>query len=355
MKERKQRVLVVGAGPAGSSTAYFLKKMDRDNLLDVDLVERLQGNCYHSYHDICGEVVNEKVLDELKLPLREGVLNRIDCMREHWPGDIILETKIRGLMIDRGKFFQEITEKFVELGGSLEAGNLLNIKGDTNYVKVVIDGQTRVYDYVVGADGANSIVRKSLDVNGLTKPTIQFVLEEPKDDVIDFFYDEIYDGDYKSVFPHGENTKVCFPFIKGFKYDLDGRILSKNIRQIGFGGLKQYTYGNIFLVGDAACQTNPLTKGGIRIGITAGKSVAEAITKGDPALYEKRLNESKLLLPEYLKAFNYASKMKNDELYHHMKPFENYIPLITELRCILSRRKYLWLYKAYQKSNKYGW
>ena len=39
-------VLVIDGGPAGSSAAYFLKHYDKDSLIKVDLVDRLNPDKY---------------------------------------------------------------------------------------------------------------------------------------------------------------------------------------------------------------------------------------------------------------------------------------------------------------------
>ena len=64
----KYNVLVVGAGPAGVSAAYFIKQYDKNDLIDVDLVERLNWGKYQQFHDMCGEAISKNLIDELEDP-----------------------------------------------------------------------------------------------------------------------------------------------------------------------------------------------------------------------------------------------------------------------------------------------
>jgi len=55
---KNYKVLVVGAGPAGTSTAFFLKHFDKNNIFNVDLIERLPSDKFSRYHDMCGEAIS---------------------------------------------------------------------------------------------------------------------------------------------------------------------------------------------------------------------------------------------------------------------------------------------------------
>jgi succinate dehydrogenase/fumarate reductase flavoprotein subunit len=48
-------VLVVAAGPAGCSAAFFLKYYDREDKVNVTLIDRLSEEKFHKYHRMCGE------------------------------------------------------------------------------------------------------------------------------------------------------------------------------------------------------------------------------------------------------------------------------------------------------------
>jgi len=353
---KRKKVLVVGAGPAGASTAYFLKRGDEEDKLDVKIIERLDETRHPLYHDMCGEVISEKLLSEVgDMPVK-GIVEKIHTAKEYWPGDITITTKIDGLAIDRNLLLEAIRETYPNLGIEYGQASLSSLAPYDNITKVRLGDKVESYDYVIGADGANSIVRKSIGAKGRITTAMQFIVDEkPDPGVIHIHYDEMYKADYKWIFPHGSNTKIGFPLESHRHLPEPKFIVAKQARSIGFGGVDKYVMGNILLVGDAACQSNPLTKGGIRSGIIAGKLAAEAVLNERPQSYQEGWMKTGFSNGLFMKAYNDLTDMKNDELFKHIKPFGNYKPLYTELILLLKYQKYLHLYKAYKLTEKFGW
>jgi flavin-dependent dehydrogenase len=180
--------------------------------------------------------------------------------------------------------------------------------------------------------------------------------EEPEHDTLIFEYDEKWKGDYKWVFPHGENTKVGFPFVDHRDREkIEGKILSKQTRIVGFGGIENNVHGNILLVGDAACHSNPITKGGIRPGMVSGKMAAEAVINDNPLEYDEKWKKSDFSSPIFMQAFNRLKEMDNRELARHIKPFRKGFSFFSTIKSLLFYREYLEIYKAYDLSNRVGW
>jgi len=356
------KVLVVGAGPAGASAAYFLKHYDRDNLIKVDLVDRLNSDKYILYHDMCGEAVSSDILKDIKPFSPDGVVGKIQLIREFYPGDIEIQTKMDGLLINRARFFSSIIDEFVKLGGTFKRTSVEEFSQVDEKVKIKYERKFEKYDYVIAADGANSLFRKQLGMKGSTKSLAQYIIDkEPEKDTIRFFYDEMYGGDYMWEFPHNEKTKIGYPIIKGKLFKPTENILVKQARKVGYGGLDRYISGRILLIGDAACQANPITKGGIRAGVVAGKLAAKAIVDGDPNQYESEWLKTKFSSKLFIEAFEKLKEMNNIELEKHIKPFRevNMNSLLSKsvlyAKIFLLYTKYLTLYRAYDLSNKYGW
>jgi flavin-dependent dehydrogenase len=109
------------------------------------------------------------------------------------------------------------------------------------------------------------------------------------------------------------------------------------------------------LVGDAACLSNPLTKGGIRPGMVSGRMAAEAIRDEIPFAYERKWHRSDFASPLFLNAYNHLKAMNNQELAKHMTPFRNGNTKSATIKSLLFYRKYLALYRAYNLSNRVGW
>jgi flavin-dependent dehydrogenase len=355
-------VLVVGAGPAGVSCSYFLKKYDKENTIEVDLVDRLDKKKYELYHDCCGESVSKSIIDDIKPLKPDGVIGEIKKIIEHWPGKIDIETKMEGYLIDRTKIFPSIISEFEKIGGKYYKKSLKEFNQKNNQIKVKFNDEKKTYDYVVAADGANSLIRKKLGIIGRKKKFIQYIVEKESDpEVLEFFYDEKYEGDYKWIFPHEGKIKIGFPLISGKKFSPEGKILKKQSRAIGYGGVDKYVNGRILLIGDAACQTNPITKGGIRASMVAGKMAADAITSNNPKKYEIDWKKTDYASKLFLKSFEKLKLMNNESLKKHIEPFNNinldsnYQRYLLTMKLLFKYPKYLDIYKAYDLSNKVGW
>ena len=101
-------VLIVGAGPAGCSTAYFLKHFDKENVINVDLVECLSDKKFERYHDMCGEGISNTLLEEL-YPLKpSGITQEVHTMFEFWPKNITIKSSMRGYLLDRSVFYNQL-------------------------------------------------------------------------------------------------------------------------------------------------------------------------------------------------------------------------------------------------------
>jgi len=360
--KNKFDVLVVGAGPSGVSAAYHLKKTDVDNRINVDLIERLNPEKYQTYHDICGEGISKSLIDELNPLKPKGILEKIEKIKEYWPGNIRITTKMNGYLIDRIQFLNSIIDEFKKLGGNYFLNSVKTIDQRNNNVKVKFKDHKKTYDFIIAADGANSIIRKYLGIEGKTKPFIQYIVDKkPQKGVLEFYYDQKYKGDYMWIFPHESNSKIGFPLIPGNKFKPKEKIITKQSRLIGYGGVSKYVSENVLLVGDAACQTNPITKGGIRPGMIAGKIAARAILNNNIQEYEKKWLQTGFASNIFNESFDIIKKMNNFELEKHMKPFEN-VNLdktldryILNLKLLVFYTKYLKLYRAYDHSNNFGW
>ena len=355
-------VLVVGAGPAGTSTAFFLKHYDKEDCINVNLIDRLDSEKYEQYHDMCGEAISKFLIDELAPLKPAGILEKIEVIKEHWPGNILITSNMEGFLIDRTKFLKSILIEFEKIGGQFELKIVRNVNQIDNKVRVKFNDISKNYDYVIAADGANSLIRKNLGISGHTRTFIQYIVDKvPNPGVLEFFYDQQYEGDYKWIFPHEGKIKIGYPLIHEKKFKPEGKIIKKQSRPIGYGGVDKYTIGRILLVGDAACQTNAISKGGIRAGMIAGKLAADAIVNNNPKKYESAWLKTQFASKLFLKSFEKLNKMDNKMLENHIKPFKNvdmknpYQRWKLYLKLFLFNREYLDLYKSYELSNLVGW
>ena len=349
-------VLVVGGGPAGCSAAFFLKYYDKDNSINVDLMERLTLKKYDQYHGICGEAISESLFKEIEPLKPEYIVERINSIKEYYPDDLKIENNARGYILDRPRFLKSIINHFKKKGGNLIEEKLIGLSQQKENVKVKFNEESKRYDYVIAADGPNSIIRKIHNIRGLTKQLIQYFIDkETEHGVLKFYYDEKYKGDYKWVFPLGNKTKIGYPVIKGNLFTPKEQILNRRARNIGYGGIERYVDNRILLVGDAACQANAISNGGIRPGMVAGKLAAEAVIHKNPRNYEKEWLKTSFSSNIFNEVYKYLSQMNRNEIKEHIKPFIDTNSFIGLVKSRLFYRKYLNIYKAYELVDRFGW
>lgn len=347
-------VVVVGSGPAGAAASYFLKLFDPG--MEVILVERLEEDRFRRYHRMCGEAISSRAFGEID-PIRPGrILNRIREVEEIWPGGMSITSRADGYIIDRASFLDDLVEKFKDMGGSVMQGAVRTVKmeGD-GYTLGLSSGDDIKCSHVLGADGACSRIRRELfgGKPSLVVPARQYLLErEMPGDRIRFLYGSPYGGGYRWEFPFGSLTKVGFP--AGADPPEMGAIESHS-RMIPAGGLEKIVERDACLLGDAAAQANPLTFGGIRVAMLAGKMAARAICDGDLNGYQEWWRSSRFSAPVFMRAYRALENMTDEELVDSMLPFRGGFGPLSYVKAYLSRPGYRDIYRAYRLSAEYGW
>jgi len=318
-------VVVVGAGTAGCMTAKNAAKAG----IEVCLVDRKTEEDVGE--KVCGDAVGKHHYEELCLapPKGEELRSIIEGMKIYSPDlESVFTIKSEssyGFILNRHLFGQRLLNDALDAGATLfestiatqpivkdgfvagiEAKDMKNEKTMRLESKVVVD-----------ASGFTAILRKNLP------PEIGIDLKVDNEDVEVCYreirklkgqtfepnYCEIYldqkltPGGYHWIFPEGENkvnAGLGMAMIKGFpnpKNQFYRRILPKSLFKSSTlitGGiwyvptrrpLDCMTGNGFVVVGDSACQVNPIHGGGIGPsmmgGALAGKAIAEAVEKGD--------------------------------------------------------------------------
>jgi flavin-dependent dehydrogenase len=352
---KKADVVIVGAGPSGASTAFFLRYFRPD--CEVYLVERLADDKFSEYHNMCGEAVNSGIKDDIAPLKLDSVLNEIDSIIEVWPGEVQIRSKVRGYIIDRARFLRSVIREYRNLGGVYLTDCVIDFKQKNSGIDIKLSNSGIINaKYLVAADGANSMIRKKVGLNSELRLLLQYLVAKKAEygSSLVFEYDEKYHGDYKWVFPNGDNTKIGFPYIRLRNMAPRSDILKKQARSVAFGGVRDYVLRNVLLVGDAAGQNNPLTKGGIRPGMVAGRMAAKAIADKDPMQYDRAWKSSDFGSTIFIKAYNKVKRMDNKELEHHAKILAEQ-GSFSWIKILLFYNSYLEIYNAYDISSKVGW
>jgi len=323
--QRRYDVVVVGAGPAGSTAARRAAELG----LSVLFLEKRQeiGSPVR-----CAEGVGHELLIPFIEPDERWISATVDKAQFTTVAGDRAETRRaeggRGYVLERRVFDRVLAEKAVEAGAQLAvktaARGLLIEDGVVR--GVIVEGQGNVEieaAVVIGADGVESRVGPwaGLDTTLPQKDAMacaQFLLSGIDIDPTCCYYyisQELAPGGYAWVFPKGEGKAnvglgvqadmaarpaldYLTRFIEGQPHLAQGSPVTLVVGgvPVALPPARLVTDG-CMLVGDAARQVDPLTGGGITNAMTAGQYAAEvaaqAIEAGDTsarnlAEYEER-------------------------------------------------------------------
>jgi digeranylgeranylglycerophospholipid reductase len=321
---RKFDVIVVGAGTAGSMTARTAAKAGL-NVCLLDSKPRAGIG-----EKVCGDAVGKHHFDRLGISYPKGdeVGTRIEGIRIYSP-DVqtvfTVKSETYGFILNRRLFGQRLLNEAVDAGATL-LDSTIAVKPEVrdSFVTGVTAKDTRKNStarlqskVVVDASGFTAILRKCLP------PEIGIDLHVSNEDVeacyreirqlkgADFNqkYCEIYldqtqtPGGYQWIFPEGGNRVnigLGVAMVRGFpnpKNQFYHEILPHSTIKdstVVKGGswcvptrrpLDCMTGNGIAMVGDSACQVNPIHGGGIGPsmmgGSLAGRTIVKAIEKDD--------------------------------------------------------------------------
>ncbi|MDO9045436.1 MAG: NAD(P)/FAD-dependent oxidoreductase [Methanobacteriaceae archaeon] len=349
-------VLVIGAGPAGSTAAKHAasggaKVLLMDKKSEIGAPKRCAEGVSNGGLESLGIEHNPRwitrQLDGVRLIAPDGTNVWLTSDKVDLPeAGCILERKVfdKYMAMDAGRAGAEI--KIKTLATSMERvdeGFLVDAEcmGEKFQIQAKI---------VIAADGPESRVARWAGLKTAVKPkdmesAAQFEMagvEMENNNCIEFYFGSVAPGGYAWIFPKGDdianvglgvlttNTdKTAYDhlldFVKNCPATQNAQPVELNIGGDPVGGMpKKLVTDNLMVVGDAAGQVNPLTGGGIISGMTggmiAGKVAAEAINEGD--LSENKLKEYETTcraeigdsINKYLKVKDYMMTLNDDEL-----------------------------------------
>ncbi|MEM5794410.1 MAG: NAD(P)/FAD-dependent oxidoreductase [Candidatus Aenigmatarchaeota archaeon] len=324
----KYKTVIVGAGPAGLRCAKILAENDEDFLV-LEKSEKIERK-------ICtGLWVFNKRTNYIKLPeeVFERKFRKVVFTTPYKKIEVELETPFVAT-INRKKLSECMYREIKKLGYEVLFGyNVSEVGKD-----YVISNKEKIYfDYLVGADGSNSIVRKSLGLKTKFGIGLQYWVKEKFKDVEIHYDAESFGIWYSWVAPHKNITSVgagCDPSsipTKKLKENLDNWCKQReiNIKDANFEVAPisyeycGYKFGNRFLIGDAAGFASSLTGGGIYSAMVSGEDVGKIIVNKNykPRLIEEILKIKKKhdLVTNFLKTNRTLEKVSHDILLFLLK------------------------------------
>ena len=321
-------VIVVGGGPAGSTAARKLAQSGQTVLL----LDKAKFPRHKTGAGGIRNIVKDTFLD---FDVTEVIQRRTFGQRFFSPSGRVVDCsrpETAGFMVLREEFDDLLFRKAGEVGAEVRDGTgVVGTKQDDKQVTVTLSDNSQVTGrYLVGADGTNSVVAKSLGFydgwKGESAAVCIDVEVEVGEEAVTQICGVPYDKEGVTVdiffgpIPHGYIW--CFPkrsilslgagcrqdraqnirshFNKWFdefkaKHNIDPEIISDTATRLPYSGAAKNTViGRTVLIGDAAGFVNPYSGEGIPMAIQSGLIAApivdEAAKKSDPKIlrgYEK--------------------------------------------------------------------
>ena len=307
-------VIVVGAGPGGASVAYFLSSAGmRVLVLEKELLPRykpcgggLSLRMLAKYFPFSFEPVIDEKMDKISYTLGDKFLSiplpdrsMAMVMRDQFDQFILSHAQVG---VEQGAFVQGVTEypDFVSV--------------DTK------DGKSYQCRYLIGSDGASSIVAKSV---GLRRSKVLAAAIEAEAQVTDavlrrfqamplFIFGELPTG-YLWIFPKKDHLSVGIAAMHpkpGALQETLHRVMSRydiNLERTHlyghplpiYTGRERIATSRVLLVGDAAGLVDPFSGEGIRMAIKSGHLAATSILTNQVERYphwvDKQIGSSQTL------------------------------------------------------------
>jgi len=312
----KTRVVVAGAGPVGSVAAILLAQNGVDVALleaGMDCAQDLRASTFHP--------PTLEMLDEIDVTgtlLEQGLRAPVFHYRDRTNdeiyafdlGEIAGETRYPyRVQCEQYKLARRLTERLNAMPNAqvLFAHRLVHFEQDAAGVTVTAETPVELAqfraDYLIGADGANSLVRKYLNVGfeGFTYPE-KFLTMSTDWPLEDHFRDLAYvnyvsdpnewlvllrvPGVWRVLVPAGTNESDADLVADTKKTDVFQRLVGhgaevftqhRTVYRVHQRVANRFVHGRVILIGDAAHLNNPLGGFGMNSGIHDAVSLCHAL------------------------------------------------------------------------------
>ena len=349
-------ILVIGAGPAGSTAAKHAA-LNGTRVIVIDKKSEIGSP------KRCAEGVSKDGLKKLGIePSPRWVAKEATGVRMVSPNGTavnLTEDKVKlpeaGYILERKVFDKYMAMDAGRAGAKIMVKSLATgLRREEDQVVVTVENMGKELEIkakiVIAADGPESRVGRWAGLKTALKPKnmescAQFEMagvEMAEPDCIEFHFGSVAPGGYAWIFPKGDDIanvglgvlttitdKTAYQhlleFVESNPATQNAQPVELNVGGDPVGGLlKKKVADNVLVTGDAASMVNPLTGGGIISGMLggriAGQVAAQAVSDGDYShknlkIYEKlceeELGES---FKKYLKAKEYLLSLSDEEL-----------------------------------------
>lgn len=287
-------VIVVGAGPAGIPAAISSAESNAETLL-------IEKNMMIYAEKPCGEAISPSTFKDLGIrPKPHIVLHKVKA-RVYAPNNNYIDLGVDVYSINKTMYLQELALKAAEAGVKIQVREpVKSVIWKNGWMYVHTKFETYRAKVIIGADGYNSTVARSLGITEKSEPipTVIYLmvnvdLNEPN---IARFYigNNIAPKGYAWIFPksdkvadvgigvrNGQAKLYLDKFIRNhIKEFRNAQIIDYRGAVVPIGGIIKNNVGDGFiLIGDAAGTVIPLTGAGIHSSGIAGQVAGEVAAK----------------------------------------------------------------------------
>jgi geranylgeranyl reductase family protein len=298
-------VIIVGGGPAGATAAFYLGQAGAKVLvLEKEKLPR---------YKTCGGAISARVLEQFPFSFEPVIESKVKAISYGF-GDTLIKIPLPDSslrMVMRADFDAYLlSHAQAEI---CEGVAVKTVSEEKDGVTVTTVGGERIAaDYLIAADGANSLTARAL---GLRKQKVLAGAIEVEARVLDevqaqfaenplLIFGDLQVG-YLWVFPKSDHLSVGIGALRPRRGELQA-VLARVMQRYGialdgqvhghplpiYARREQLHTARTFLVGDAAGLVDPFTGEGIRFALQSGRMAAEAILAADPTLYAARLRRT---------------------------------------------------------------
>ena len=292
-------IIVVGAGPAGSTAAKYAcmngaKTLIIEKRKEVGIPVRC-GEFLPTLSEVYDLMPEAEDIDEL-FDIKESLISRkTDKLRVISPKGNEYEFKFNGMVLERKLYDKFLADESVKSGAELITGTkVLDVQKSGSTTKVVTGDEVYIGKIVIGADGPISTVAK---FSGMQKPElspcVNYELPGEFESVIEMHIGGAAPGGYAWVIPKKDTANVGLgvqrKFAKKLKLNLK-ELLDKFVEKLNLektpinysggnvpssGPVSETVKDNVMLVGDSAGHVMASNGGGIPIALICGKIAGE--------------------------------------------------------------------------------
>ncbi|MGB9729569.1 MAG: geranylgeranyl reductase family protein [Thermoprotei archaeon] len=374
----KTKVVIIGAGPAGSVAGYELARLGVDvtiiemkNPIGVPVICGEFVPYYEELEDVGFKIDGLKEIYEKFIDKPDIVVNRTDTIELSIENGKKFVFPYDGFIVDKDRMLQEIVKSAQDNGAKVLIGRRaisVNYDNGKYLTSVYLNDNIEIIEseYLVGADGLRGIVAKSLNFNnGFTKMDEALTCNQKMINVNSnprvikmILTAKLAPGGYGWIIPKGNKEanvgigirgnvvdkynvhKLQKLFISSLPELVDAKISSPLLcKFIPVGGLaKEFIKDKAVLLGDAAGAVMPTNGGGIVPAMATGLIYAQEFIK-DPTLntFTKRMKRE---IGDFL-GFSLEYRKIADELLFDAQKLRRYTSYMSTnlMRDIVACRK----------------